>query len=235
MRRLRTGAAIFAVASLSLLGLGTVTHAAITQVVVPNANTTAGGNIRSQVLPWNCFHGLGGSTTAIRYQQVYAGNEVGTGTITQIAYRPYGPAFSAIYNNATITMSTTTKGPNGLSTTFASNVGSDVKTVFSGNLTLTSPGQDFPALGFGVVIPLQSGFAFNPAGGNLLLDITLPSCPSYSGDTYDSYFQSTAPTSRVFAFSTTDAAGTTDPSGLFGGLITQFTISSTPPSGGTCD
>ena len=61
----------------------------------------------------------------------------------------------------------------GLSATFASNVGADVTTVLNGSVTLSS--ADTPGPGttraFDIDIPFTTPFLYNPANGNLLLDI----------------------------------------------------------------
>jgi hypothetical protein len=62
----------------------------------------------------------------------------------------------------------------GLDTNFSSNLGPDNKRVFSGLYTLNAVSGSLPQpLPFDVVIPLQSGFFYNPTNGNLLLDLTI--------------------------------------------------------------
>ena len=78
-----------------------------------------------------------------RSQQVYAGSQFGTGVVavTQIRFRPdyyYGNAFTATVSNIQINLSTTPRNPDGLSTTFAQNVGIDDTVVFNGALTISS-------------------------------------------------------------------------------------------------
>src|SRR5205823_2672738 len=60
---------------------------------------------------------------------------------------------------------TTSKVPDGLSTTFADNVGANETVVYSGalNFFLTAPGA--------YIIPLQTPFLFDPTTGNLLMDV----------------------------------------------------------------
>src|SRR4051794_7003276 len=71
-------------ASLSLVGLVTATtpsaHATPTTVVVPNANATVEGNLNNAD-PFDCGSG------SMRYQQVYTGSQVGSGSISQLAFR----------------------------------------------------------------------------------------------------------------------------------------------------
>ena len=130
------------------------------EIVVPNAQTTARGN-GNNVIPFSCQGAFGPS---MRYQQVYAAGEVGTGTITQIAFRQFtNPAFTGTLLGVTLTLSSTSNGPDTLSATFAANVGADVKTVFSGDLTLS--GGEAPAGPgpFDALIPLQTSFTFDAA------------------------------------------------------------------------
>src|SRR5207342_579260 len=98
--------------------------------------------------------------------------------INQIAFRAYpgtGPLNVSIAN-LTINLSTSGLYPNTenfktlMSTTFASNIGSDNTLVFSGPKTLNSPGCAGPSpCPFDIVIPLSTPFVYNPAAGGLLI------------------------------------------------------------------
>jgi hypothetical protein len=192
-----------------------------TTVVVPNANATTEGNGNNSS-PFDC-----GNDIAMRYQQVYAGAQVGPGSISQLAFRD-ATFSSTVIPNVTITLSTTTKAVTGLDTTFANNVGSDVTTVYSGDLTLSAPAYTTAPGPFSSVIDLQRVFAFNPAGGNLLLDVTIPTCEN-TGANYDADFlgAANAVMARMEHFgSSTSATGGGDGT-LFGGLVTQFTFGGT--------
>jgi len=190
-------------------------------VVVPNAQTAVEGNANNS-FPFNCLL----LTPSMRYQQVYLGPEVGSGTITQIAFRQDGGGGGAFgpttINGITITLSSTSAAPDGLSNTFMSNVGADETTVFSGNLTLSSPASLADPKPFDIVIPLQTPFAFNAASGlNLLLDVTIPTCAVTN--TYDAQNTAGDSVSRVHALNSISATGPTDTVGL----VTQFTGVST--------
>jgi hypothetical protein len=163
----------------------------------------------------------------MRYQQVYLGPEVGSGTITQIAFRQDGGGGGAFgpttINGITITLSSTSAAPDGLSNTFMSNVGADETTVFSGNLTLSSPASLADPKPFDIVIPLQTPFPFNAASGlNLLLDVTIPTCVTTT--IFDAENTAGDSVSRVSALDSSSATGSTDTTGL----VTQFTGVSTP-------
>lgn len=190
-------------------------------VVVPNADTSAEGNVNN-VIPFDCAQS---SLTSMRYQQIYLGSQVGAGTISQMAFRD-GVFPSTTIPNITIRLSTTSKAVTGLDTLFANNVGPDVSTVFSGDLTIsgtfpgTAPGP------FNILIPFQTAFAFNPAGGNLLVDVTIPTCERTSDFDADFQIAGSAVMARMYESSSTSTTGHGDGS-IFGGLVTQFTLGGT--------
>src|SRR5215471_21744024 len=113
-------------------------QAAATPLVVPNAQTAAEGN-DANLGPF--------FDTSVRYQQVYSASQFGASgplTISQISFRPDGAVSSSsliiFFNSVQIDLSTTSRTPVTLSTTFASNVGADDATVFNGFVF-----QNFPA------------------------------------------------------------------------------------------
>lgn len=121
------------------------------------------------------------SLSSQRYQQVYSAGQFaavpGGGYITQIIFRPdtgsHGSAFSSTLGSMTIQLSTTTAGPDGLNTTFANNIGTNAVTVYYGSLPLNSACTG-PANGpkdFDIAINLKTPFFYNPAQGNLLMDV----------------------------------------------------------------
>jgi len=149
-------------------------------VTVPNANAAAEGN-RNLKLPFSC-----GDTGLVsqRYQQLYASSEFPQEScfITSVLFRQDGPTGIAfgptIVPNTTIELSTSPNNVTNMSTTFAANIGSDVVTVFSGNLSLSSSivcGAG-PCNPFDIVIQLQQGFPYDPSKGDLLLDVRIPQC-----------------------------------------------------------
>ncbi len=99
--------------------------------------------------------------------------------ITEFSFRPnigdgeVGRAFSNQISALRISLSTSTKQADNLSSTFADNVGADATVVLDSPVVLTS-GFTGPADGpkdFDVVIPFDQPFLYDPAGGNLLVDI----------------------------------------------------------------
>ncbi|MBI2455847.1 MAG: PEP-CTERM sorting domain-containing protein [candidate division NC10 bacterium] len=160
-------------------------------------------------------------------------------SITQIAFRPdanqaQNTSFGTTIN-AQINFSTTSAAPDGLSTTFANNVGSDDTIVHSGALALggSTFGEPVPR-SFNTVISLQSPFLYNASAGNLLLDIRILSGTSIFSWLLDAENSSGDSISRVIS---SVVSGSTPPS--FGtadsqGLVTQFTATAVPvPEPGT--
>ena len=231
-RRGRSFVLVSAVVSAALLIVGgsalLSAQATPSTVVVPNANTSAEGNANN-IAPFSCA--AIGSTTSMRYQQVYSGAQVGAGSISQMAFRD-AIFSSTVFPNVTIRLSTTPKAVTGLDTVFANNVGPDATTVFSGDLTLSGASFSGAPGPFDITIPFQTAFAFNPAAGNLLFDITIPTCENTGDFDFDSQLASSASTARNYAYSSTAAFGQGDGGQVFGGLVTQFTLGGGTAGGG---
>ena len=215
------------VGGLLLLGATNPARAITPTVIVPNswAMTEAPGN---NSYPFNITpFGL----SSQRYQQVYAASQFGGGgLITQIIFRPdatFGSAFTSTLPDIQIDLSTTQAGDDGLSTTYADNVGADDTVVFDrGSLTLSSAftGPPDGPKDFDIVITLTHPFFYDPANGNLLLDVR-----NFGGGT-TTFFDAVATfadgTSRLFNSNVNGTTGTTDTSGL----VTGFTIVPEPSS-----
>jgi sugar lactone lactonase YvrE len=220
-------------AGLTVLVGCALAHGSTVSIVTPNGLTGTEGNI-DNAFPFSVAE-------TMRYQQVYAASQFGAiaaggGMITAIAFRPdavYGYAFTHTIANIQIDLSTTTAGPGGLSLTFANNVGANDTTVFNGSLTLSSAFTG-PAGGpknFDILIPLTTPFYYNPAAGNLLLDIRNFSSGNSGGNLIPQLDATSAnPTlvGRVYAF---DASATSAPYSFDEdtiGLVTQFTATPVP-------
>jgi hypothetical protein len=165
----------------------------------------------------------------IRYQQVYDASQFssfgGPRFITRIAFRPdnaFGGAFTVNISDLEVSLSTIAAGPDDLVPTFADNLGLDNALVFDGPITLSS--NDDPGPGdsraFDVVLELVSPFPYDPAQGNLLLDVR----NAEPGDNhirlfFDAVFAADS-VSRVFSFegNPDSAVGARDT----GGLVTHF-------------
>ncbi len=137
-------------------------------IVVPNASTSVEGDIGTTG-PF--------ATPDIRYQQVYGAAEFPSAPIliTRLSFRPDHQTpigFPMSQANIRIDLSTTHASPDGLSLTFADNVGADDAIVRSGELTFSTNFSGPPAgpKDFDIAIDI-SPFLFDPSRGNLLLDV----------------------------------------------------------------
>ena len=164
MRQLTRILLIYACAAVAQAGM----------IVVPNSLTSTEGNSNND---WPF-------AISLRYQQVYAASQFAdSALITRIAFRPdatFGGAFSEMIANIQIDLSTTSATPDGLSSTFASNVGADDKVVYTGALGISTSFTG-PAGGpksFDIIINLTTPFFYSPSLGNLLLDVRNFSGPS---------------------------------------------------------
>src|SRR6266850_8558497 len=200
---------------LPLILSAVATFAQTNILIVPNSLATVEGDSGNSY-PFNI-----GTNSTMRYQQVYAASQFGAlppgGTnLIGIAFRLDAgwPPFSSTLPAVQINLSTTTKAPDGLSTTFANNVGADDTVVFSGPLSLSSSGGGSPAP-FDIVILFSTQFFYNPDRGNLLLDvrkfgggsISQPDATSVAGDSV----------SRVYGPVATSTGGADT-----AGLVTEF-------------
>ncbi len=143
-------------------------------VVVPGETEFQEGNSQNR-FPFT----TGGWPPSQRYQQVYGAEAFsalsGPHLITEIAFRPtagQGP-FELTLPNVDIHLSTTDRPVDGLSETFAENVGGDEVVGFSGELVLATEANGPPGgpNEFDVLVPLLTPFLFDPLVGNLLLDV----------------------------------------------------------------
>jgi hypothetical protein len=154
----------------------TTSEGSPTTTVVPKALSSVEGSDNNGFPFWP----LGASPPSMRYQQVYASTDFSAlspagALITHIAFRAdaEAPAFSFTVPSVQVNLSTTSTAPDGMSTTFANNVGADDTVVF-GPAPLTLSSSIGPAAGpkpFGIVIALATPFYYNPASGNLLFDV----------------------------------------------------------------
>jgi hypothetical protein len=137
------------------------------------ANITIGNPLSGELNTFP-FGGVYQGLVADRYQQVYDGSLFGgSTTINSITF--YTGTFDGVNADGTYTMSlsTTSAAVGALDTNMANNVGPDNTTFFSGAL------PPYPPMST-IIYKMPTPFAFNPANGNLLLDIQI------SGVTNDS-------------------------------------------------
>jgi hypothetical protein len=121
------------------------------------------------------------SLPSSRYQQVFSASQFGAisngGWITEILFRvdtPNGYGFREVLPNLQINLSTTSRGPDELSATFSDNIGADDMVVFGpGSASIES----FVHIGspqlFLIDFPLSNRLYYEPAKGNLLMDVRL--------------------------------------------------------------
>jgi hypothetical protein len=165
--------------------------------------------------------------SSMRYQQVYAADEFSEPLlITAIEFRPdiNGAAFSSILSNVQIDLSTSAAAPDALNSIFATNVGADNTTVFSGalNLSSTFTGPAGGPKAFDISIVLSTPFLYDPSLGNLLLDVR-----NFGGGTttvFDAQFAEGDFSSRVFSSDVSSLSGSTDSLGL----VTRFQTAAAP-------
>jgi len=199
--------------SLLLLSLG-LSKVNAQSVVVPNANEFVEGNSGS-VFPFTV-------TNAIRYQQIYESTQLfPCGNIIQLKFRldsDFIPqAFNFTILDILIQLSTTTTTPATLSSTFASNIGPNVTTVYDGELTISASDCESVPCPFDIMINLQAPFNYDPSQGNLLLDVTKQVSPF--GSAFDAVDNATSITQIVVNSADADAE-----TGIVTntGLVTQF-------------
>jgi len=165
--------------------VGNLYGAVTSSVAVLTVNPVGASLVVPNYLSTNDF-AMGSATLvdSLRIQEVYANSSVEFGgpefpgkmVIQELRFRPdstYGSAFNATINDIQVSLSTTTKTHDQLSATFADNVGLDATVVFSGSLAISSlftPSNGGPK-NFDIIVPLTTPFTFDPAAGDLLLDI----------------------------------------------------------------
>ena len=202
---------------------------ASTVIVAPNANGATEGNGNNS-FPFNIS--AVNSVSSERYQQVFAASQFsalgGPRVLTEIRFRPdgtCGAAFSSTLSSIQIARSTTATAPDALSNTFAINVGANDTVVRSGALTISSAftGPVGGPKDFDIIIPLTTSFTYNPAAGNLLLDVR--NFGAGLTTVFDIVNTPSDSVSRVFTNATgnvnsTTGDATTSPDS--GGLVAQF-------------
>lgn len=219
-----------AAAGAALFAFGTVDAACGAAIAPGNLHNIEGDANRG--LPFNSsYFGM----SSLRYQQVFAAKEFSSFTepflIAQILFRPdaaMGKSFSSTLPNISINLSTTKKAPDGLSTIFANNIGSDDKVVFNGPLSFSSTftGGATKPKNFDIAINLATPFLYNPSAGNLLLDVrNFAGGFSTQFDAEDTFGDSI---SRVVSTQVRASRGAADTSGLVTKFITTAAVPSVP-------
>ncbi len=184
--------------------------------------------------------------TSQRYQQAYD-SSIFTGysgdlAIERISFRPdtaLGSAFLATLGDVEISLSSTPRTMAELTTVFDDNVGSDATVIVDGPLTLSSnfTGPVDGPKDFDIHIDLSAPFLYNPAQGNLLMDVR--NYTGVNGDpplgmVFDAEWQDPQIYRLYTAYPTLDGANSSEstfPPGAMG-LVTQFTFT-VPDTGDT--
>ena len=163
--------------SIFILTIIASTPALATTVIAPGGAGTAQGPAPLR------FYGSGGS----RVQQIYdASFFAGPSSITSISFRAFpGAGPSGFFSNSVtvsdslVRLSTSPVSANELSglqpsAMFNANLGADLTTVFSGGFTLTTAATGTGPQPFDYTLNFTKAFQYNPAAGNLILDLMIP-------------------------------------------------------------
>lgn len=143
-------------------------------VTVPN-------EFANEESPWRSYFPFSSGTRVMFYQQLYYAPQFATITeptaITELRFRPdesQGP-FAQTISNVTISLSTTKEYLYRRNYS-ALNHGPDETVVYSADLELEtqSPESELGLKEFSVGIVLETPFVYDPAEGNLLIDIQIP-------------------------------------------------------------
>lgn len=194
---------------------------AMADIIIGNPPDGGTGNC----FPWGCAYNA-------EFQQVYQASDfAGPITITNLEF------YNTQYNNGAaqlptgnwkIQLSTTQVGVGTITGNFAANEGGDITTVYNGNINQAW------VFGNTLHIVLSTPFTYNPANGNLLMDVVGTGINVVDANTYfdvhsgnDMLFQ------RVYCSGgiACGNAGTVDSPGY--GLVTGFSTGNAVPEPGT--
>jgi pimeloyl-ACP methyl ester carboxylesterase len=215
----------FVLSFLSFVALAPQAHAQ--SIVVPNALESVEPN-SNLIDPNNVLR---------RLQQVYGASQFaslnGPVLVTEIDFRPGRgfvgfPAHSWTLSDAQITLSTTSGGPDSLSSIWTNNTGNDATLVYSGPLTLSSTftSSNGTTADFDIVVTLQTPFLYDRSKGNLLLDITNHSSVSFLNVPFSRTLFQGFPVSYVSGFSVDSVSGSNTRNS---GFVTRFRFSEALP------
>ena len=148
---------------MKMLGLAFAVAATMAAAPAAAVDFTVGNGTTQNCFPFGCQ--IAGQA-ATRYQQVYAASAFpGAITITGLTFTVFSGSGQLIDGPVSISLSTTSAGLASLNNTdFNANVGGDAAVVFAGALPAISGGL--------LTFTLTTPFSYNPAGGNLLLDLS---------------------------------------------------------------
>ena len=198
------------------LGLCVITDLRAQVIVVPNSLATNDGNGTDTSIA---------GPASVRWLHIYDASQFGAlsgpSFLTKFADRPDRILGQSGPRSLTLRIyaSTTSRSVAGLSTTFAENLGTNNTLVFDGTVNLTT--ENLPGPGdtrqFDYVFPFTTPFLYDPAAGNLVLDLQIAA--SGSAVTFDTVSGNPA-IGRVFAF----GSSTATTGELRASHVTQFTF-----------
>jgi hypothetical protein len=198
-------------------------------LVVPNANANVEG-ASSNSFPFTA------TAAYFHYQQVYAASDFaalsGPHRITGVQFRPNATSTAPVWSNTfdlNLRLSTTPALPDALSATFTDNIGADEAVVYSGPVTISTqqvtPISPGPAH-FDVNITFQTPFVYDPALGNLLINLE-----RNGGDIGTNRFlDAVSPTGDPVGRVTTSTVGATTGTVSSIGLVTRFLLEPAGPA-----
>jgi len=215
---------------LAFLASGAMAWSQTQIVIVPGDLASTEGNINN-VLPFDIAVI---PLASERYQQVYDASlfsalPAGGALITGLSFRvdgTYGGSFSSTLPEIQLNLSTTGAGEETLSATFANNIGGNDTMVFArGSLPLSGTGGSSPNA-FNVTIMFSQPFIYNPAAGNLLLDVR-----NFGGGTTTAFDAIQVPgdgISRVITFTGLNVDSPVASMADTSGLVTEFIFQPVP-------
>jgi hypothetical protein len=159
---------------------------------------------------------VGPNRTLMAYDRsLFESDFAGRHRITKIAFRPdNGNAMAAFSLGMTVDMSTGVTPANALNTTFASNHGADKTRVWNGRIDIPAQAASSNPAGFGVEIPLQTPFEYDPAAGPLVVEFIVTQGSGTPGTAFDGPFNTGELIGRVFSSSPTNTTGSAQNFGL---------------------
>lgn len=215
----------------------TVNHGALGDVAAnPNQDVVVPGalvNVETNSGNAYPFNLAGFGIPSMRYQQIYSHLEFTKGGIIDaLRFRRSSgqAAFTSTPIDIEITLSYAATTVASASSTFAANIGPGAVTVFDGLLTLSSTSANTSPQPFDAVIDVAGLFNYDPAQGDLLLDITVRNSPSAGFLAAPQLGQETT-TTRIYDFdedATSGTVGFTPADSRPYGLITRFDM--VPPA-----
>ena len=206
---------------------------AFSSPVVPGSQVVPSGQANVETGSQNAFpfhlSATVPPTSSLRYQQIYSHTDFASGGIIGAIRLRRGSAqdtFTSTPIDVKISLGYAATTVATASRVFSDNIGAGFVTVLdTSSLIISSSGSGTPRP-FDIVIDVNNVFTYNPALGDLLMDITVRNSPTAGGFESTGFGQS-AVTTRIFA---TDAAAT---SGIVGnsptdsrpyGLVTRFDL-----------